>query len=56
MARRTGLISEAGIIRKSIISDYVRLSLKEGVTPGEAFRELKRKLNTLKKLQDKTAG
>jgi hypothetical protein len=31
-------------IENSVISDYVRLCLAEGIKPADAFREMKRKL------------
>ena len=55
MARRSSFVSEAGIAKKSIISDYVRLSLAEGVRPGEVYRKLKLKLHTVKKLKTSAA-
>ena len=52
MARRIAAVSELGAVKRSIISDYVRLSLGEGGKPGEAYRELKRKLNKVTKLKN----
>jgi hypothetical protein len=52
MARRSSFVSEAEIAKKSIISDYVRLSLSDGVRPVEVYRKLKLKLPTVKKLKD----
>jgi hypothetical protein len=52
MARRSSFVSEAGMAKNSIISDYVRLSLAEGVRPGEVYRKLKQKMHMVKKLKD----
>ena len=50
MVRKSVLETEesAVTIENSVISDYVRLCLLEGIKPGDAFREMKRKLQAVK--------
>ena len=50
MAKKSVLETEesAVTIENSVISDYVRLCLLEGIKPGDAFREMKRKLQAVK--------
>lgn len=45
---------EVDTVEKSVISDYVRLCLDEGIKPSEAFKEMKRKLQAFKELKSKT--
>jgi predicted transcriptional regulator len=42
------------IVEKSVVSDYVRLCLDEGIKPAEAFKEMKRKLQIFKEFKSKT--
>jgi predicted transcriptional regulator len=41
-------------VEKSVVSDYVRLCLDEGIKPAEAFKEMKRKLQIFKEFKSKT--
>jgi hypothetical protein len=35
-----------------VISDFVRLCIDEGMKPGDAYKEMKKKLNTIKILKN----
>ena len=37
---------------KLVISDFVRLCIDEGMKPGDAYKEMKKKLNTIKILKN----
>lgn len=45
---------EAHNVEKSVISDYGRLCLDEGIKPGIVFKEMKRKLQVFKEFKSKT--
>ena len=45
---------EVDTVEKSVVSDYVRLCLDEGIKPAEAFKEMKRKLQIFKEFKSKT--
>jgi hypothetical protein len=49
VARKTAHDPESAALKKEIISDYVRLTLKEETRPGEVYRKLRRKIGTPKK-------
>jgi hypothetical protein len=36
---------------KSVVSNYVRLCLVEGIKPGNAYRDLEKKLDALSELK-----
>jgi hypothetical protein len=44
MGRRRSSEPEEPTIEELVISDYVRLCTEEGLKPGEAYREVKRRL------------
>ncbi len=41
-------------IETELVSNYVRLCLSEGVKPDDAYKELKRRLQTVKELKAKS--
>jgi len=48
MAMKSAFIPELATLKKEIISDYVRLTLKEETKPGEVYRKLGRKITSPK--------
>jgi hypothetical protein len=48
VAKKTAVPQGAATLKKEIISDYVRLTLKEETKPGEVYRKLRRKITTPK--------
>jgi len=52
MGGRSALAAKVVTIENSIISDYVRLCIAEGIKPRDAYKELERKLEAVKELKD----
>ena len=52
MGGRSALAAKGVTIENSIISDYVRLCIAEGIKPVDAYKELERKLEAVKELKD----
>jgi hypothetical protein len=50
-ARKNVFEREGLTIEKSVISNYVRLCLVEGIKPGNAYKDLEKKLDALSELK-----
>ncbi|MCW4019305.1 MAG: hypothetical protein NWF00_11610 [Candidatus Bathyarchaeota archaeon] len=46
---------ETNMVERAVVSDYVKLCFDKGITPEEAFNEIKRKLTTEKMLEIQVA-
>lgn len=51
MGRKGALVAETVTIEESLISNYVRLCIAEGVKPRDAYEELERRLRAVKELK-----
>jgi hypothetical protein len=52
MGRKSALAAETVTIEESLISNYVRFCIEEGVRPRDAYEELERRLRAVKELKD----
>jgi hypothetical protein len=50
-ARKDVFEREGMTFEKSVISNYVRLCLVEGIKPGNAYKDLEKKLGALSELK-----
>jgi hypothetical protein len=52
MGVRNAVAAETVTVEKSLISNYVRPCIAEGIKPRDAYRELERRLRAVKELKD----